>query len=399
MTLSLRLRLSAMMFLQFMMLPAWFNTVVPYVRTLPGGENWVMWCGMLLGFGTLASPVAGMFADRFLNAERVLAICDFGCAAALTGCFFVRQPGVLFALLLVACFLSMPGWSLSATVAMASSSSRDFPGVRVFGSLGWVCSAVFSVVGIRCFGLTDFDKSPWIFAAGAFAAATAAVVALLQPATPPAARGRKLDLADVFGLKAFVLFRDRGFAAFVTVLVLAMVPFQWYMAYNALYLDESGFRYLSLTQNLGQAGELGFMLVVPLIVAKFGYRKAMVVGLSALVVRYACFSASVLTGCHAFDFGAILIHGLIFSLLVVGAQMYVDDHAPAELRNQAQGLIMTLMTSLGAFASVSIFDKILQHNALSSGLHDWTVPYLVALILSIVVTVAMAVLRDRRRLS
>lgn len=87
------------------------------------------------------------------------------------------------------------------------------------------------------------------------------------------------------------------------------------------------------------------------------------------------------------------------TLLVVGAQMYVDDHAPAELRNQAQGLIMTLMTSLGAFASVSIFDKILQHNALSSGLHDWTVPYLVALILSIVVTVAMAVLRDRRRLS
>ena len=200
MTLSLRLRLSAMMFLQFMMLPAWFNTVVPYVRTLPGGENWVMWCGMLLGFGTLASPVAGMFADRFLNAERVLAICDFGCAAALTGCFFVRQPGVLFALLLVACFLSMPGWSLSATVAMANSSSRDFPGVRDFGSLGWVCSAVFSVVGIRCFGLTDFDKSPWIFAAGAFAAVTAAVVALLQPATPPAACGRRLDLADVFGL-------------------------------------------------------------------------------------------------------------------------------------------------------------------------------------------------------
>ena len=392
--LSLRVRFSAMLFLQFMMLPAWFNTVVPYVRTLPGGDRWVMWCGMLMGFGTLASPIVGMFADRFLNAERVLALCDAAYALVMAGCFFVRDPALLFVLLLVACFVNMPGWSLSAAIVMANSSSRHFPGVRVFGSLGWVCSAVFSVVGIRFFGVADFDKTPWIFAAGAAAAVAGALVALLQPATPPAAKGRKMNLADALGLRALVLFKDRRFAAFTLLLVASMVPFQWYMGYNTMYLDERHFQYLALTQNLGQVGELGFMLVVPVLVAKLGYRKAMVVGLAALVFRYACFSLSVMTGSYAFDFGGILVHGLVFSLLIVGAQMYVDDHAPKELRNQAQGFILTMMTSVGAFLSVSVFDRILGRCARPDGTHDWTVPYLTALGISAVVMVAMACLRD-----
>lgn len=396
MPLGLRIRLSAMMFLQFMMFPVWFTTAVPYVRTLPGGEKWVMGFGMLMGVGTLASPVTGMFADRFLNAEKVMALCDFLYAGVMAACFFVRDPGLLFALLMLAAVLNMPGWALSATIAMSNSSSAKFPGIRVFGSLGWVCSAVFSVVGIRCFGIDGFEKTPWIFASGAVAATAAGLVALAQPSTPPAAKGRPLSVIDALGLRALVLFRDRGFAAFTFALLLSMLPFQWYMGYNALYLDESGFKYLTLTQNLGQVGELAFMLVVPVIVRRCGYRWAMVIGMLALAVRYACFWASVSTGCHAFDFGAILIHGLIFALLVIGAQMYVDDHAPAELRNQAQGLILTVTTCIGAFASVFLFDRLLQANALASGLHDWTVPYLAAFGLSLLAAVAMSFVREER---
>lgn len=403
MGLGLRARLSAMMFLQYMMLPVWFNTIIPYIKTLPGGERWAMWCGMLLGFGTLASPLFGMFADRFLNAEKVLAISDFVYAGLMAGCFFVRDPSWLFVLLLAAAVVNMPGWSISATISMSSSSSADYPSVRVFGSLGWVCSAVFSVVGINWFGLADFDKTPWIFACAAFAGVAGGFVALLQPPMPPAAKGRPMSVVDALGLRALSLFKRFDFAVFTVLLMLAMVPFQWYMAYNAMYLDESGFRYLSLTQNLGQVGELGFMIVVPLIVTRFGYRWAMVLGLSAMALRYGCFYTSVATGCHAFDFGGILIHGLIFSLLIVGAQMYVDDHAPAELRNQAQGLIMTMMTSIGAFASCTLFERLLAAHSTTGAqgtlTHDWSSAYLVAFGMSVAVALLMATLvRDRRRL-
>ena len=160
MPLGLRLKLSAMMFLQFMTLPVWFNTIIPYVKTLPGGESWTVWCGMFIGFGTLASPLVGMFADRFLNAEKVLALTHLVYAALLSACFFVRSPALLFTLLLLACFVNMPGWSLTATIAMTHSTPAAFPHIRVFGTLGWVASAVFSVIGIRLFGITDFDTSP-----------------------------------------------------------------------------------------------------------------------------------------------------------------------------------------------------------------------------------------------
>lgn len=397
MGLGLRMRLSAMMFLQFMMFPVWFTTVIPYVRTLTGGENWAMALGMLMGFGMLASPIVGMFADRFVNAEKVLAASDFAYVAVMVGCFFVREPAVLFVLLLLAAVLCMPAWALSASVAMANTSTAEFPAVRVFGSLGWVCSAVFSLAGVKCFGLDSFDKSPWIFASGAFAGLFAGIVALVQPPTPPAAKGQPMSVADALGLRAFVLFRDRRFAAFTLVLSLSMIPFQWYMGYNALYLDESGFKYLVVTQNLGQLGELGFMLVVPLIVKRYGYRWAMVIGMAALTLRYAFFSLSAATGCHVFDFGGILIHGLIFALLLIGAQMYVEDHAPAELRNQAQGMILLMTTCLGAFASVFVFDLILKANLLPDGHHSWLMPFLVAFGMSLAVAVAMALLPDDRR--
>ena len=226
MPLGLRIKLSAMMFLQFMTLPVWFNTIIPYVKTLPGGEPWTLWCGMFIGFGTLASPLVGMFADRFLNAEKVLALTHLLYAILLAACFFVRAPALLFTLLLFACFVNMPGWSLTATITMTHATPAAFPHIRVFGTLGWVASAVFSVVGIRWFGLTGFDTSPWIFACAAGTALVAAALALVLPPTPPRARGTPMSLVDAFGLKAFSLFKNPRFLAFGLLLAGTMIPFR-----------------------------------------------------------------------------------------------------------------------------------------------------------------------------
>ena len=142
---KMRVKLSTMMFLQFMMLPVWFVPMFPYVEKMADGAQWAFWCGMIMGFGTLASPLFGMFADRFLNAEKVLALCNFTCAALLGACYFVKDPALLFFLLLAVMIVYMPSWSLTATIAMANSTTAAFPQIRVFGSLGWVASAIFSI--------------------------------------------------------------------------------------------------------------------------------------------------------------------------------------------------------------------------------------------------------------
>ena len=217
------------------------------------------------------------------------------------------------------------------------------------------------------------------------------LLALAMPKTPPNGRGKPPSVVDAFGLRAFSLFRSGEFAVFGTILVLSMIPFQWYMSYNTMYLDESGFRYLSLTQNLGQVGELVLMLALPLIFRKCGYKWAMVMGLGALALRYAFFYVAATFGIAAFDFGGILLHGVVFGMLIVGAQIYVDTIAPGEIRNQAQGLVMTLTAGIGVFLSVNIFDPMLKANVLADGRHDWSVPFLTALVIASVLTVLMAV--------
>lgn len=386
------LRLMAMMFVQIMVFPVWFTTLVPYVQTLPGGESWVPFYGVLMGIGMFASPIVCMFADRFLDSGKVLALCNGIAAAVLGAAFFVREPFALSALLLVATVALMPTWSIASAVAMAHAPQSSFPYIRACGSVGWAASAVFSIVAIRYFGFVEFEKTSWIFACGSVVALVAAVNSLLLPPTPPRARGDKMSIADALGLRAFVLLKDRSVLVLSAILLLSMVSFQWYMGYNTMYLKEAGFKYLSLTHNAGQLAELGFMVLLPFIIKKLGFKGSTLLGLGALVFRYASFYLAAATGLHIFDFGGILIHGLIFGILIVGIQMHMAEIAPPQLRNQAQGFVMLLTAGVGGFLSVGVFNAVLKASEIPQGGHDWSLPFLTALVIAAVSFILFAVL-------
>ena len=374
--------LATMMFLEYMAMPVWFVPMLPYVKSLQGGENWTLWCGLIMGIGTFASPLVGMFADRRLNAERVLAICYFSSAALLSGAFFVTSPALLFVLLLATMLFYMPTWALTATVAMAHASKDAFPRIRVFGTIGWICSCLFSLAAAAG-GFEGFDSSPWIFAGGAVVMAAAGLFSFALPKTQPQAKGTPISAGDALGLGALVLLRDKSFRSFAILLLLAMIPFQWYNVYCAAYLKESGYQYLTTTMNIGQAGEIFFMLLVPLIFRRVGYRRALVLALVVLALRNIFFAVSSAYGFAALDFCGIVVHGLIFGLLVVGAQMFVDEVAPPELRNQAQGLVNLILAGVGVFASNFIFHAILK----SSSPTPWTTAYVVAIAISLVTAI------------
>lgn len=409
MPMKTRVQLSAMMFLQFMMLPVWFVPLTNYVGTqLSGGGSWVFWFGMIMGFGTLSSVIFGMFADRFLNSEKVLAICNFVTAALLVWAYTIKDPKVLFFVMLCVMVFYMPTWSLSATIAMENSSTEAFPQIRVFGTIGWIASSIFSIVGLKYFGVKNFDSTPYIFLCGAGTALVGALVAFTLPATPPKAKGQPMSLVDALGLRALSLFKRWDFTVFAVLILLAMIPFQWYMSYNGMYLSDKGVKLSTAITSLGQVGEIVFTLLIPFILAKCGYKWTMVIGLGALAFRYAMFYCGAMNVPYC-DLAAILIHGLIFGLLVVGGQMYINTVAPPELRNQAQGLINLIESGIGAFVSGAVFGKIIDASAkpalelakekavaLTQGTvattHDWSKPYLIALVASLILMVLMAVL-------
>ena len=386
-------RLVLMMFFQNMVFPLWYNTAATYLATLPGGARFVPFCVALMGIGLMVAPVFCMVADRFMDSGRVLALCNFAAAGFLAGAFFTADALRLMVLLTGATLFLMPTWSIVPAITMAHLPPRAFPFVRASGSLGWAASAVFSVVGISCCGIADFDSSPWIFASGSAVAVLCGVLSFAMPPTPPRAKGTPMRVADALGLRAFVLLKDPPFFVLSAVLLLAMVPFQWYMGYTSLYLKEADFTYLNLTQNLGQVAELAFLFLLPLLFRFCSFRKTMLVGFAALAFRYACFCAAVYTGIHAFDFGGILVHGLIFGVLVVAVQVHAAEIAPPELRNQAQGFVMFLTGGVGMFLSVGVFSRILEANVLvKAGRHDWLAPFTAALVLSLLAFVLFAVL-------
>ena len=348
-------KLSLMMFLQYMMLPVWLLPLLPYINTLDGGTDWMFAFGILTGVGTFASPFVCMFADRFFNSERVLAACNLVTAVLLGAAYFTASLPVLFVLLLAALVAYMPTWSVTSAIAMEHSSPVSFPRYRTLGSIGWVVSGAFSVAAAKWFGVGDFDLSRRIFAVGAALSAVGAVFALCLPKTAPRAMNTPLSVADVLGLKAFSLFRDP-----------------------------------SLAQNVGQVAEIVFLLLIPLAVRRFGYRAAFASGFVFLALRYALFFAAAKSGWEAGVFGGILSHGFIFGLVVVVGQMYVGERAPQELRNQAQGLAILLTSGLGLFVSNAVMHPIVAASVRADGHHDWTVPFAVAFVVSVLLAVAAA---------
>ena len=128
--------LSLMMFLTFMVFPVWFIPMFPYVGSLPDGGNWAFWCGLLMGIGTFASPLIGMFADRYLYAERVLCLCFVLSGLFLCAAFFATSAAVLFWFLLGAVCFYMPTWALTFTILVLHAPTAEALPVDAFARHG-----------------------------------------------------------------------------------------------------------------------------------------------------------------------------------------------------------------------------------------------------------------------
>jgi len=143
---SIRIRLSIMMFLQYMMFAVWWVPLAAYLANMEIEGAYKAWILSVMPLGCLLAPVFCMVADRHFASQKVLTVLNFGCALL----FFLgaRQtnPAALFVILLLAMFCYMPTWSLTNAIAMANYPSDKFPQIRVFGSIGWVACAVFSLI-------------------------------------------------------------------------------------------------------------------------------------------------------------------------------------------------------------------------------------------------------------
>ncbi len=141
---GLRINLSFMMFLQFAVWGAWFVVFVPYLerKGFSKEETGALFGNFALG-AIFSSLFAGYIADRFFASERMMAVLHLAGAGLLYWMAQIQNPNeywLLFAVSLAYAMLYNPTLTLANAITFrhVPDATRDFPGIRVLGTLGWI---------------------------------------------------------------------------------------------------------------------------------------------------------------------------------------------------------------------------------------------------------------------
>jgi nucleoside transporter len=365
MTSMVRTRLCAMMFLQYIIWGAWYVTLNTYLTTTLGFTG--TQAGAAFGTTALGSLVApffvGLVADRFFATERVMATLYAIGAVIMFLLTQVTTFSAVYTLLLAFCLCYFPTIALTNAIAMrqVSDPGKDFPLIRVMGTLGWIF--INLVVG---FMKVEATTTPFLLAMGAsIVMCIFSLVAL--PHTPPPARGQQVTLRRILGLDALAMMKDRSYLVFVIASVLACIPLTFYYSFTNLFLNEAGVNNAAGKMALGQVSEVGMMLLMPLVFRMASVRAILLVGLGSWALRYLLLAYGDAQAAVWMFYLAIVLHGVCFDFFFVTGQLYTDQEAPPHLRSTAQGFITVVTYGVGMLIGSFLSGFVLDYFTTTTG--------------------------------
>jgi nucleoside transporter len=381
--------LSVMMFLQFFLWGAWFVTLGPFM----GASGFA---ATDIGNAYTTAPIAailaplflGMVADRFFASEKVMGVLHLAGGIALLFAPTAAANGnawLFIAVLLMHMLCYMPTLGLSNTIAFHAIKhpEKDFPLVRVWGTIGWIVAGI--AVGLLASRLVDTTAMTDAQAESARAAMPAffyiaggsgillGLFSFMLPHTPAPMRGKPVSVSSVLGLDAVKLMRKRSFGVFIVCSMLVCIPLAAYYQQAANFATDAGMTGVPIKMTFGQMSEIGFMLIMPLLFVRLGVKWMLAVGMLAWVVRYGLFAGAwnddgnhimwmILTG--------IILHGICYDFFFVAGQIYTDQSSPKETRAQAQCFLVLITQGIGMLIGNQVFARLVQANT-TDGTTSW----------------------------
>jgi len=342
-------RLGAMMFFQFFVWGAWYVGAPLYLVKIGFSGSDLGWTYAVGPLACMLSPFfVGMIADRFFATERMLCalhILGGGCmllAAAQMNPASPASPTTINLILLAHTLCYFPTLALTNSLALhhVSDPQKEFPLIRVFGTIGWI------VAGVSLAWIGWGDRLEMFQLTGA-AGILMGLYCLTLPHTPPPSKGQRTSWRELVGADAFELFRQPSFTVFILSTFLICIPLAFYFQLAAKAVSLAGIADVTQAMSYGQVSEILFMVLMPVFFRRLGVKWMLAIGMLAWVLRYVLFALGTPDAVVWMMYIGIVLHGICYDFLFVTGQIYTDMVARKEIRAQAQGMLVLFTLGLG----------------------------------------------------
>lgn len=423
-TLSLKVRLAVLNFLEFAVWGAYLTSLGNYLGRIGMASN-ISWFYAIQGVVSIFMPgIIGIIADRYMQAQKVLSLCHLLAGLFMLGaasyCLFSGDNvsfGPLFTLYSLSVAFFMPTIGLANSVAYSAlgkynlDAVKHFPPIRVFGTVGFIC-AMLTVNFAHIDGVKFQTSYMQLFLSGVLSIVMS-LYALTMPKCPVNKTSGKASVADALGLKAFALFKDKTMAIFFIFSMFLGVSLQITNGYGNLfissfesvaeYADTWGARNANALISLSQISETLCILLIPYCLKRFGIKGVMLMAMFAWVGRFGFFGlGNPGSGVWLFIL-SMIVYGIAFDFFNVSGSLYVDQKTDISIRSSAQGLFMIMTNGLGATFGTLAAGEVLKALVFSkpageAQIDGWHLSWLIfAAYAAVVAIVFLIIFRDKQK--
>lgn len=397
--LAIRVRLSAMMFLQFWPLGLWGVTVYAYLGANTGLEGTGMFspgfsgaCMSAAAIGSLLAPaIFGWIADRYFPAQWMLAALHALAGGALLVMWSASAQWVFLLGIVVYFQAFVPTVTLANTIGLRHlrNVEGEFPIVRAWGTVAWVGTGLLVGWGWPVLFGESIEMTRIPLMLGVVFEFVMAAYSLTLPHTPPLEKQIETDEAR----QRSVLWRNRAFVLFLGVSLLACIPSQAYNLLN-LFMNQQGYEHAAAKMTLAQVSEVACMVAMPWFLAKLGLKRLFLVGILGWALRFSLLAMGGIWEGTWPVYAAILVHGPCYVFVYVAGQLYIDKLVAPSRRGVAQGLHAVATTGFGhLFGAIVVVQTelmFLTPPGVSPAPYEWSNFWLVPAIISLAAAMLFA---------